>query len=99
MLRLFRIRGHSLEPEYQPGDFVLASKIPFLFHLPKIGDVIIFKHPEIGNLIKHIENIDPDTDQVIVLGTHPYSVDSRQFGPISRHQILGKVLWHIHPKR
>ena len=99
MLRLFRIRGHSLEPEYQPGDFVLASKIPFLFHSPKRGNVIIFKHPEIGLLIKHIETFDPDTDQATVLGTHPYSVDSRQFGPISRHQILGKVLWHIHPKR
>ena len=99
MLRLFRIRGHSLEPEYQPGDFVLASKIPFLFHPPKSGNVIIFNHPEIGLLIKHIETFDPDTGQVIVLGTHPYSVDSRQFGPILKYQILGKVLWHIHSKR
>ena len=34
MLRLFRIDGHSLSPEYQPGDFVLVSKIPFFSILP-----------------------------------------------------------------
>ena len=98
MLQLFRIRGHSLEPEYQSGDFVLASKIPFFFHSPKTGDVIIFKHPDLGLLIKHIKTFDPETNQLIVLGTHPYSVDSRQLGSISLHQIIGKVLWHIHPK-
>ena len=59
MLRLFRIHGHSLEPEYQSGDFVLVSKIPFLFHPPEAGEVIGFKHPAFGLLIKQIGSYRP----------------------------------------
>lgn len=99
MLHIYRIRGHSLEPEYQPGDFVIASKIPFFFHTPKTGEVVIFAHAEYGLLIKHIQSVDTTTKQLTVMGTHPYSVDSRQLGAIALHQIIGKVLWHIHPKR
>jgi signal peptidase I len=98
MLRLFRIQGHSLEPEYQSGDFVLVSKIPFLFRPPKPGDVIGFNHSAFGLLIKQIETYNALTRQVTVVGTHPDSIDSREFGPISAQQIIGKMLWHIHPK-
>jgi signal peptidase I len=99
MLRIFRINGHSLEPEYQSGDFVLISKIPFLFHPPRSGEVIGFKHPAFGLLIKQIETFNPHTRQLTVLGTHSDSIDSREFGAVPLHQIIGKVLWHIHPQR
>jgi len=99
MLRIFRIQGHSLEPEYQSGDFVLVSKIPFLFHPPQPGDVIAFKHNAFGLLIKQIETNNALTRQVTVRGTHQDSIDSREFGPISDQQIIGKILWHIHPQR
>ncbi len=99
MLRFFRIQGYSLEPEYQTGDFVLVSKIPFLFRLPQPGEVIGFKHPAFGLLIKQIESYNDVTQQVTVVGTHQDSIDSREFGPISYSQIIGKILWHIHPKR
>jgi signal peptidase I len=99
MLRLFRIHGSSLEPEYQSGDFVLVSKIPFYFHPPKAGDIIGFKHPAFGLLIKQIGAVNPNTRELSVIGTHPDSIDSREFGPILIKQIFGKVFWHIHPKR
>jgi len=99
MLRFFRIQGYSLEPEYQTGDFVLVSKIPFLFRPPQPGDVIGFTHPAFGLLIKQVESTNHLTRQVTVVGTHQDSIDSREFGPISYLQIMGKILWHIHPKR
>ena len=99
MLHIFRIHGNSLEPEYQSGDFVMVSKIPFLFHPPKPGEVIGFIHPAFGLLIKQIGSYNPQTRQLTVLGTHPDSVDSREFGEISSQTIIGKVLWHIHPHR
>lgn len=99
MLRIFRIHGNSLEPEYQSGDFVLVSKIPYLFHPPQPGDVIGFSHPTFGLLIKQIDSYDPLSRQLTVVGTHPNSIDSREFGTIAIRQLIGKVHWHIHPQR
>ncbi len=94
MLRLLKISGESLAPEFQGGDFVFISKIPFLFSSPAKGDVIAFRQPGYGLLIKRIEAVLPD-GSLGVRGTQPDSVDSRVFGPVRRESILGKVIWHI----
>jgi phage repressor protein C with HTH and peptisase S24 domain len=94
MLRLLKIMGDSLAPEYRGGDFVLVSKIPFFFAPPSAGNVVAFRQPGYGLLIKRIQQITPD-GEVYVIGTNPLSIDSREFGPIRREAILGKVIWHI----
>lgn len=94
MLRLLKIRGESLTPEYSGGDFVLVSKIPFILNPASPGDVIAFRQPGYGLLIKRIQSIDPEGG-VSVVGSHPDSVDSRVFGPVRPADILGKVIWHI----
>jgi phage repressor protein C with HTH and peptisase S24 domain len=94
MLRLLKITGDSLAPEYQNGDFVIISKIPFLFIPPSQGDIIAFHQPGYGQLIKRIQHISSD-GEVTVLGTHPESIDSRVFGPVRMKDIIGKVIWHI----
>lgn len=94
MLKFFKVRGDSLAPEYTQGDFVLVSKIPFLFASPSAGDVIAFHQPGYGLLIKRIQNRLPD-GELEVIGDHPESVDSRIFGMVKREDILGKVIWHI----
>jgi phage repressor protein C with HTH and peptisase S24 domain len=94
MLRVLKVAGDSLAPEYQQGDFVLVSKIPFLFIPPSPGTVIAFRQPGYGLLIKRIENISSDGG-VNVIGTHPDSIDSRVFGTVRRGDIIGKVIWHI----
>lgn len=95
MCRLLKIHGDSLFPDYQEGDFVLVSKIPFLFFAPRIGQVIAFHLPPYGTLIKRIDQVLEDGDAFFVIGSHPYSVDSRQFGPVRRRSIIGRVIWHI----
>ena len=94
MFRLLKLAGDSLTPEYQIGDFVLISKIPFLFHPPSPGDVVAFHQPGYGLLIKRIQGVSLD-GQLTVTGTHPESVDSHTFGPVRRENLLGKVIWHI----
>jgi signal peptidase I len=94
MLRVLKVAEDSLTPEYRQGDFVLVSKIPFLFIPPSPGNVIAFRQPGYGLLIKRIENISSDGG-VNVIGTHPDSIDSRVFGTVRRGDIIGKVIWHI----
>jgi signal peptidase I len=94
MLKLLKITGDSLTPEFQPGDFVLVSKIPFFFISPSPGDIVAFHQPGYGLLIKRIQQINPDSS-LNVIGTHSESIDSRVFGPVKRESVLGKVIWHI----
>jgi nickel-type superoxide dismutase maturation protease len=94
MFRVLAITEDSMMPEYSEGDFVLAAKIPFIFVL-RPGDVIILQHPLYGLLVKRIEAISGDGQQITVLGTHPTSIDSRTFGPIAPQEVIGKVIWHV----
>jgi len=95
MFRVLKVAGNSLLPAYQDGDFVLVSKIPFLFGKIRPGDVIAFRHKAYGTMIKEVQRVARNKDEIYVLGTHEGSVDSRHFGPIARQDVLGKVLWHI----
>ncbi|MBN2147003.1 MAG: hypothetical protein JW726_06425 [Anaerolineales bacterium] len=99
MLRVLRITGQSLTPEYQEGDFVMISKIPFFFIPPRKGDTIAFRHPAYGLMIKRINEVEPASGNLFVLGTHPSSVDSREFGAISSGSVLGRVIWHVRRPR
>jgi type IV secretory pathway protease TraF len=51
--------------------------------------------PPYGTLIKRVEQVLEGGQSFFVIGTHPLSVDSRQFGPVSRQALLGRVVWHI----
>lgn len=95
MLRLIKVTGQSLSPDYLEGDFVLIAKIPFFFHFIRHGDVVVFMHPQYGVMIKQVERIDHQARQVFVVGTHPTSVDSHKFGPVRADRLMGKVIWHI----
>jgi type IV secretory pathway protease TraF len=46
-------------------------------------------------MIKQVERLLPESDEIYVVGTHDQSVDSRQFGAISRQAVIGKVVWRI----
>lgn len=94
MCRLLKIAGDSLSPEFEDGDFVLVSRIPFLFRPPKPGEVVAFRKPPYGLLVKRVERLEPE-GELFVVGTQPESVDSRQFGSIRKRELVGKVIWHV----
>ena len=95
MLKLLKITGNSLTPEYQEGDFVLVAKIPFFLDRLKTGDAVVFTHPAYGQMIKLVEHVDQPGKMVFVIGTHANSLDSRHLGPIPRAELQGKVICHI----
>lgn len=40
-----RVDGHSMEPSFQSGEFVLVNKLAYKFGKPLYGDVIVFRYP------------------------------------------------------
>jgi signal peptidase I len=92
---IIKVRGHSLDPAYGDGDFVLVSKLPILIWGIQTGDVVVFHHPTLGKLIKIVERVADQGRQVFVIGLDPNSRDSRTFGAVPRALVLGKVIGHI----
>lgn len=95
MLQILKVAGESLAPEYREGDFVLIVKIPFFLNRLAEDDVIAFRHPVYGLMIKKVAVIEPGQDKIFVIGTHESSIDSRHFGTIRRADLVGKVIWHL----
>jgi len=95
MLRIHKIAGNSMSPDFQDGDFVVLTTIPFFLNRLKIGDTIVFEHKLYGTLIKRITSFDPVTAEAYVEGTRPDSLDSRRLGTIRRNAIRGKVIAHF----
>lgn len=93
--KIYRVSGNSLHPRFQHGDFVLISK--FVGNVTKLkpGDPIVFRHAHYGTIIKLVSRIDFEADEIEVVGNYYGSLDSRSFGPISKNDVLGKVIFCI----
>lgn len=98
LLRVIKVAGHSLDPLYRDGDFVLVSAIPILLKGIQPGDTVVFQHPGLGRLIKLVERLEGDGRSVYVVGLDAFSSDSRTFGAIPRSRVQGKVIWHFKPE-
>jgi signal peptidase I len=48
LVQAFYIPSGSMEPTLQPGDRVLVVKVPYYFHDPRRGDIIVFEDPHPG---------------------------------------------------
>ena len=92
MFRILRIRGESMLPVYQPGDFVLLWR-GFRTQV-EVGDVVVFETPFYGLLVKEVKEV--SDAGIYVLGTGENSLDSRRLGLIPKDAVWGKVIWHIH---
>ena len=46
LLQAFWIPTGSMEPTLVPGDRVIVAKVPYYFHDPQRGDVIVFEEPD-----------------------------------------------------
>jgi signal peptidase I len=93
LLSKFKILGHSMEPTIKNNGSVLVSQIPFLFIKPKVKDIIAFK---MNNkiLIKRIMEI--DKNKFFLKGDNlKDSLDSSNFGFISKNDIVGKVIYKL----
>ncbi len=90
MIRLFKVSGHSLFPLFKDGQRVFCIKI-FRFTSLNIADVVVFEKNPHGLMIKQIKSIEKEA--YFVQGTDAFSIDSRNFGTLSRNELKYKVLF------
>lgn len=95
MFRVLKVKGHSMSPSYQDGDYLLSASRRF-FKL-KIGDVIVINHPKYGDIIKEIITILPDGYHV--QGKNSMSTSTKDFGLITPGMIQGKVIAKVFKSR
>lgn len=83
-----------MEPLLNAGDRIMINNLAYLFSKPKLGDIVAFQAENQRGyiLLKKIDKCLPYNHYFLVGVNENDSLDSRQFGPIKRGQILGKYL-------
>ena len=88
MLNLFKVKGDSLSPTLEEGDYVLTCRG---YCTPKVNDLVVVNHPVYQRVIKRVVAISPEK-ALRLSGDNSRSVSSEQMGWIGERWILGKVL-------
>jgi nickel-type superoxide dismutase maturation protease len=87
-----------MAPRLRPGALVVAEPLDGAAVL-RPGDVVVARRPDRPHLeiIKRIRSIDA-AGTIFLVGDNPReSTDSRDFGPVSREQVLARVRWRYWP--
>jgi phage repressor protein C with HTH and peptisase S24 domain len=92
MLQFFKISGNSLYPFYKNGERVICRKI-FSKTTIYVDDTVIFEKENYGLMIKKVKYV--KDNRYFVEGTTPYSIDSRNFGELSKEELKYKVWFTI----
>ncbi len=81
-----------MSPSIIKNSIIIVSYIPYFFTQPKIGDIVIVKHPHKNiSIIKRIQKI--KNNKYYILGDNSYqSTDSRDFGYIDKSLIIAKKI-------
>lgn len=87
----FTIHGNSMLPTLSPGQDVLSFNWAYIGKKPKVGDIVVV---EVNGrqMVKRIQKVD-DRHIFVVGDNDKESTDSRDFGPISEDQIIGRVVY------
>jgi nickel-type superoxide dismutase maturation protease len=95
-LRRFVVRDTSMSPSLRPGDRVVALQ---WWWRPKVADVVVFREPDalLTFAVKRIVRIESDGQLTVQGDNVNVSRDSREFGPVPRNRIVGKVLYRYLP--
>ncbi len=77
-------------PTLKPGQDVLCFNWAYIFSKPKKGDIVVIRHQG-KEIIKRIQKVH-DREYFVEGDNKEESVDSRNFGPIEKQEIIGKVI-------
>jgi len=102
-VRRYVVEGRSMLQAFAPGDRVLAEGLTYRLRSPRVGDVVVVERD--GRLdLKRVAAApgasvtvrgEPDFlahDEWFVLGDNlSESTDSRELGPVKRHDIVGRA--------
>lgn len=89
----FCVTGASMFPLLKAGEEVLVDTRAYRHCLPEIGDLVIARHPYHQDLkiIKRVVLVDKNGSCFLLGENKAESNDSRHFGFITLHHIIGKV--------
>ncbi len=92
-LARFRVDDHSMEPALRPGDYILAHRWAYRRDAPRPGDVVVLRNPEAPTqfLVKRVMSYDTQAGLFVLGDNETQSRDSRQFGMVPLHLVVGKV--------
>jgi len=98
-LARFRVEDQSMEPTLRSGDYVLVNRWAYRSHLPAAGDIVVLRDPEATGqfLVKRIMSSDATAGFFVLGDNMAHSRDSRHFGMVPRHLLIGKVRYHAKP--
>ncbi len=90
-ISIYKVHDKSMEPSFHDGDYVIVSR----WSTFGTGDVVVLSHPSKPiKLLKRISRI--KSGRYSVVGDNaPRSIDSRNFGPVGKESIFGKVIAKI----
>ena len=92
--RLLRIRGHSMAPALEDGDYAVARGLRAGQRIA-IGDVVEAEHPDFGRIVKRIGAL--RSDAVWLSGQAAASVDPHQIGWTPRARVAARLVWRLSP--
>lgn len=90
-LHQYICEGNSMYPTLKNGDAVLVAKAAEII---EVGDIVLAKHPveQISEVIKRVQKINERGHYFLVGDNLEESVDSRDYGAVTRKYIKGKVI-------
>ena len=99
LLERVRISGASMEPALRDGDRVLVSRLVYWLRPPRPGDVGLARVAAVpgGLTVKRVVALCDDGRLVLQGDNLAFSTDSRHFGPVPRHAVLGRVWFRYWP--
>ena len=82
-----------MEPTLHSGDYVIVNKWAYRTKDPQPGDIVVLRNPEATQrfLVKRIMSGDRSFGYFALGDNLAQSRDSRQFGMVPMHLIVGKV--------
>ena len=99
MIKIIKVTGESLSPYFLPDDYVLIYTCHKKYNRIRIGDTVVFHHPNYGRLIKRVFSNDLDSHCLKVGGIDENSISSHKLGPIPYSDLIGKVIYHFKQPR
>ena len=97
MFQIIKVRGQSMAPTFQDGDYILARRITKPNYKFKIGNIYLIDHIDLGLIIKRLDQETAD-GRLIVSGDNPVSNSGDILGHIDKTRVRARALLKISSK-
>lgn len=96
----YAVEGQSMEPALRPGDWIIVDRAAYRVRLPRPGHVVLALDPRepAREIVKRVIRVDLHGQAWLEGDNGAGSTDSRNYGPVPRELVLGRVGWRYWPR-